>query len=233
MSKRSMWTQCTPLPASVSRSTSIDLLHDHMNMIVLNPLVVRFEPTTPPPNCSENELDSVWYEITDKLIYLPKVGIGKGEVTYKMCFRDLPGALATHVYAPAGLDIKAKWAIEGQLPDEPGQPLSAVIRAAGAPEQGLYVREDVDMRCNVFLTNYCKRNLKKAHATLVERLLAKAQISENATDQTMTPASSTSDRETMYVNSASSSSSLGPDFTKSPYSAVNTPHMMYNGNHPV
>jgi hypothetical protein len=74
-----------------------------------------------------------------------------------------------------GLDIKGKWTLGGSLP---GEPIQAQELGVGMPKQGLWLREDVDMRCNFVMTSFVKKTLKKAHATLVDRLLEKAHIIE-------------------------------------------------------
>ena len=102
--------------------------------------------------------------------YLPG-GLLTGSVTFNACFHDLPMGLQTHVIAPAGLNIKEKWTLAGTLPGEPTQPMELGL---GLPMQGLYLREDVDMKSNVLTTSIVKRNLKDSHAKLVEKLIAKA-----------------------------------------------------------
>merc|ERR1711939_1019814 len=49
-----------------------------------------------------------------------------------------------------------------------------------APLHGLWLREDVDMRCNIMMGGFVKKTLKKAHSSLVGRLLVKSQIQEAA-----------------------------------------------------
>lgn len=96
-----------------------------------------------------------------------------GKVSYNACFHDLDMGLQTHVYAPLGLNIRGKWTLGGSLP---GEPVAPVEIGLGIPLQGLYLREDVDMRCNIMMTSFVKKTLKKAHAELVGRLLIKSQI---------------------------------------------------------
>ncbi|CAM6115017.1 unnamed protein product [Calypogeia fissa] len=43
------------------------------------------------------------------------------------------------------------------------------------PVKGLWLREDVDMECNLFLTWFVKRTMKKSHCAVVQRLIAKAE----------------------------------------------------------
>jgi len=100
-----------------------------------------------------------------------------GKVSYNCCFHDLENGLQTHCYAPLGLNIKGKWTLGGSLP---GEPVAPVELGVGAPLQGLWLREDVDMKCNIMMTSFVKKTLKKAHSHLVERLLIKAQIVEAA-----------------------------------------------------
>lgn len=171
MSKRSFYTSVTPLPAHVSRETAVALLHDHVEMIRMNPLVLRMEPSTAPPNATPEEAKVMhWYAITDEIVYVPGTKV-KGETTYKAGFYDLPRGLQTHVFAPAGVDIKSKWSVGGS---RPGEEKESAELGLNAPRDGLYIREDVDLRCSMFVMNFVKRNLKKGHIVLCERLVEKA-----------------------------------------------------------
>lgn len=178
MSKRSLFTSITPLPTGVTRGAAVSWLHDHVQMIKLNPLVLRLHETTPPPNAAADEFECAWYEITDEISYLPG-GLYKGEVTYKACFNDLPNGIQTHTFAPAGLDLRGKWTVCG---NEPGEPRETLELGSDAPREGLYIREDVDMRCNFLLTGFVKKNLTKSHKSVVDR------ISELGRSETQKPA---------------------------------------------
>src|SRR5438034_590579 len=173
MSKRSIFTTVTPLPRYITRETVLETLHQHADMILLNPLVIKHQRCKPPPNAPSDEFHCIWYELTDKVQYLPG-GILSGNVSYKACFHDLPRGLQTHVYAPMGLDIKGKWTVGGNMPGEPRETVE--LGLVNAPREGLYLREDVDMKCNILMSGFVKRTLKKAHAVLVERLVHKADI---------------------------------------------------------
>lgn len=177
MSRRSIYTVITPLPATISRRTAVEQLHSHGEMIELNPLVIKHVQSKPPPNAPADEFHCTWYELTDKITYLPGI---KGKVNYKACFHDLPLGIQTHVYAPAGLEIKEKWSIGGNEPGEEREVIEIGLAGLGVPREGLYLREDVDMRCNVFLNNFVKNNLKRAHQVLVERLVVKADLADDA-----------------------------------------------------
>lgn len=143
-------------------------------MIDLNPLVEERHIIKAPANSSAEEYHCIWYQLTDKVSYLPG-GLYSGKVSYNACFHDLSNGLQTHVYAPLGLEIKNKWTLGGSLP---GEPREAVELGLGAPMEGLWLREDVDMRCNILMTSFVKKTLKKAHAALVERLVVKASLLE-------------------------------------------------------
>ena len=176
MSKRSLYTIVTPLPATVSRDTAVSVLHNHTEMIELNPLVVRHATCKAPPNAPADEFHCTWYELTDKVTYLPGI---KGHVSYKACFHDLPRGIQTHVYAPAGLEIKEKWSIGGNEPHEEREIIEIGMAGLGVPRSGLYLREDVDMKCNIFLTNFVKKTLRRAHQVLVDRLVVKADLTDD------------------------------------------------------
>ncbi|KAF2399504.1 hypothetical protein EJ06DRAFT_458698, partial [Trichodelitschia bisporula] len=171
MSKRSVFTTITPLPAGITRESVMSTLRNHIEMIDLNPLVIKRELCKPPSFAGPEEYHVKWYSITDTVPYV----IGKSKVSYHGCFHDLVDGLQTHVYAPAGLDIRGKWRLGGSLPGEPIQPVEMGL---GIPKTGLYLREDVDMKCNIVMTSFVRKTLKKAHSTLVARLLEKATLLE-------------------------------------------------------
>ena len=100
MSKRTLFTTITPLPAGVTRQIVLDFLHDYEEMIDLNPLVKERHPIPPPSHAPADELYCQWYSLTDKISYFPGVA---GDVTYTCAFNNLPTGLQTHCYAPAGL----------------------------------------------------------------------------------------------------------------------------------
>lgn len=182
MSKRTVYTNITPLPPQITRQIAVNELHDHGMMIKLNPLVIGYEQTTPHNNAPADEYHCTWYEITDRVSYLPGV---KGLVKYKACFFDRPIGLQTHCYAPTGLDIKGKWSVGGNMP---GEPREARELGVDTPRDGLYLREEVDMRCNIMMTSFVKKNLKNAHKVLVERLLKKVEFVEEVHyQQSMSP----------------------------------------------
>lgn len=148
----------------------METLHSHTEMIDLNPLVEERHPIKAPKNATAEEYHCLWYSITDRVSYLPG-GIASGKVTYNACFHDLKWGIQTHCYAPMGLDIRGKWTLGGSLP---GEPIGPVELGLGAPLQGLYLREDIDMKCNVLMTAFVKKTTKKAHAALIERLVVKS-----------------------------------------------------------
>ena len=174
MTKRTIFTTITPLPAGVSRETVLDTLHSNDEMIELNPAHTEFHQISPPPEATPEEYHCTWYQITDKISYFPGYS---GNVSFKACFHELANGLQTHSYAPMGLDIKEKWTVGGNAPGEPVQPAELGV---GAPISGLYLREDVDMRCNFLMTRFVRKVLKDSLKTLVARLLVKSQLQEAA-----------------------------------------------------
>ncbi|KHN97048.1 uncharacterized protein MAM_05157 [Metarhizium album ARSEF 1941] len=175
MSKRTVFTTVTPLPYGLTREAAVAFLHDHLQMIDLNPLVRDRHRIPPPPHAPDEELGCVWYSLTDRVSYLPG-GLASSDVTYTAAFHDLSRGIQTHCYAPMGVETRSKWSIGGSMP---GEPLEPVELGLGAPTTGLYLREDVDLRCNVFMTSFVKKTIKRSHSGLVDRLhdLAKSQTS--------------------------------------------------------
>ena len=172
MPKRTVYTSITPLPRGITRESVLATLYDHLEMIDLQPNVEERHPIKSPSSATAEEYHCQWYSLTDKVQYLPG-GLYTGKVSYNVCFHNLPSGMQAHVYAPLGLDIRNKWTLGGSLPGEPKEPVELGL---GMPRDGLWLREDVDMRCNILLTSFVRKNLKKAHETLVARLVEKAHL---------------------------------------------------------
>lgn len=102
MSKRTTFTTISPLPLTISRQVVLDFLHNHEEMIDLNPLVKERHRIDPPSHATADEQFCIWYSLTDKISYLPG-GLADGDVTYTCAFNNLLNGLQTHCYAPAGL----------------------------------------------------------------------------------------------------------------------------------
>ncbi|KAI1812756.1 hypothetical protein GGS20DRAFT_556543 [Poronia punctata] len=176
MSKRTTFTTISPLPEGIPREAVIDFLHNHREMIDLNPLIIERHPIPPPAHAAEDERSLIWWSMTDKISYLPG-GLVTGQIEYTAAFRNLPDGVQTHCYAPMGTDIRERWSLAGTLPGEPRQPVELGL---GAPLEGLYLREDVELRCNFVMSGFVKKTLKKAHGDLVERLCRKAKAAAAA-----------------------------------------------------
>jgi hypothetical protein len=229
MSKRTVFTTVTPLPSYIIRETVIETLHNHSEMIKLNPLVIRHERCEPAPVATADEFHCIWYELTDRISYLPG-GVMTGKVTYKACFYDLPRALQTHVYAPAGLDIKEKWSICGNMSGEPREPVE--LGLVNAPREGLYLREDVDMRCNILMTDFVKRTLKRAHQVLIDRLVMKADLLKEKAAQASVRHSLTSQRNLYTRDSNHSGYSGHPGPLSSPSTSESSGGADLRSRHP-
>lgn len=235
MSKRTVFTTVSPLPAGISREVVLDFLHNHVEMIDLNPLVTERHPITPPMNVSADEKDCIWYSLTDKIEYLPG-GKVSGDISYTCAFHDLSNGIQTHCRAPLGVDIREKWTLCGSLPGEPAQPVELGL---GAPSSGLYIREDCDLRCNILMTSFVKKNLKRAHATLVKRLVENAKAASAPNDdgsaqpETMLPLSPPYSPTRSFraaPASASSSSSAAAAATASSSLPHYVAHISYTGS---
>jgi hypothetical protein len=203
MPKQTHFTNITPLPANIPRQLAIAMLHNHDEMIQLNPLVIEHHPIEAPRDAPADEfLDCVWQEMTDKISYLPGI---KGKVSYKACFHDNPKGLQTHIYAPLGVDIREKWSIGGSLPGEPREPRELGV---DTPTSGLYLREDGDLRCNRMTHAFVLKNLDTAHKVLVERIIKKAQRIDEFFMET---------RQSMSTPSSTRQDRLGPHISNSAF----------------
>lgn len=100
----------------------------------------------------------------------------KSEVSYKAGFYNTPTGIQTHVFAPAGVDLRGKWSIGGNAPGEPREPAELGV---DKPVSGLYIKEEVELRCNMLMSGFVKRNLKSSHHEVHTKILEKAKRSEH------------------------------------------------------
>lgn len=183
MRKKTNYINITPIPSFIPRQLAIDILHSHGEIIELNPLVIGFEAIKAPRDAPSDEFYSTWYEITERLQFIPGTGrIGQGKITFKGCFHDMPWGLQTHVYAPMNVDLRNKWRICGNQPGEPPETRELGI---GAPPEGLYLREDIEIKCNFTMISFVKKEMKAASKILVDRLIKKAELLDSGALQAM------------------------------------------------
>lgn len=143
MPKKVAYTNITPIPRHIPRQLAIDMLHSHGEIIELNPLVTEHHPIKAPRDAPADEFFSVWHEISERIQYIPGTGkFGSGKISFKGVFHDMPWGLQTHIYAPAGVDLRNKWQIRG---NQPGEPPEHRELGSAAPLEGLYLREDVEI----------------------------------------------------------------------------------------
>ncbi|KJY02366.1 hypothetical protein TI39_contig58g00015 [Zymoseptoria brevis] len=170
MPKYVKYTKITPLPSNVPRQLAIELLHNHSEVIELNPLVTGVKAIDAPRTASSEEYFSQWYEISEIITW----GFGmKKKISFKGVFHDQPWGLQSHVYAPMGVDLRNKYRIGG---NQPGEPRETKELGVETPLDGLYLREDVEIVCNVALASFVKKETKEATGKMIERLARKAEL---------------------------------------------------------
>lgn len=176
--KKEVFTIITPIPGFIPRQLAIDILHSHSEVITLNPLVLDHKPIKAPRTAASDEYYSTWYEITQQIQYIPGLGrLGAGKISFNGCFHDMPWGLQTHIYAPMSVDLRNRYRIAGNQPGiEPPEQSEIGLGALGAPSDGLYLRDDVEIKCNVAVMSFVKSQLKSASKEMVGRIIKKAEL---------------------------------------------------------
>ncbi|KAK8097767.1 uncharacterized protein PG998_013253 [Apiospora kogelbergensis] len=168
LKKKEVFTIITPIPGFIPR------------VIELNPLVTGFKPIKAPRDAPSDEYYSTWYEITERIQYIPGLGkLGSGTISFNGCFHDMPWGLQSHIYvgSPANVDLRNKYRIAGNQPgvEAPG-PQEMGLAALGAPKDGLYLHEDIEIKCNFAMVSFVKAQLKAASKEMVNRIIKKAEL---------------------------------------------------------
>ncbi|KPI44683.1 uncharacterized protein AB675_8649 [Cyphellophora attinorum] len=174
MPRKVAYTQITPIPSHIPRQMGIDLLHSHGELIELNPLVLEYHQIKPPRDAPADEFFSTWYEITERIQMVPGLGkLGSGKINFRGVYHDMPWGLQTHVYPPGGIDLRVKYSIKGNQPGEPPEPREL---GSAAPAEGLYLREDIEIKCNFTMVGFVKKGMKDASKVMIDRLIKKAEL---------------------------------------------------------
>lgn len=185
--KKDTFTVITPIPGFIPRQLAIDILHSHSEVITLNPLVLEHKPIKAPNNAETDEYYSTWYEITERVTFIPGIGkMGASIIRFNGCFHDTPWGLQTHIYAPMNVDLRNTYRISGNQPGfEPPEAPEIGLKGLGAPSDGLYLREDIEIKCNVTVMSFVKSELKKAGKEMVGRIIKKAELLDAGVLQAM------------------------------------------------
>ncbi|KAK3389173.1 hypothetical protein B0H63DRAFT_499391 [Podospora didyma] len=187
MRKKDTFTLITPIPGFIPRQLAIDILHSHSEVITLNPLVLEHKPIAAPNNAETDEYYSTWYEITERVTFIPGIGkMGASIIKFNGCFHDMPWGLQTHIYAPMNVDLRNTYRIAGNQPGFEAPEVPEIgLKALGAPADGLYLREDIEIKCNVTVIGFVKSQLKKAGGEMVQRIIKKAELLDAGVLQAM------------------------------------------------
>ena len=114
---------------------------------------------------------------------MPGIGkLGSGKLTFRGCFHDMPWGVQTHMYVPFGVDLRHKYQIKGNQPGEPPEPKEL---GSNAPAEGLYLRVDCQIKCNMAMVGFVKKEMKAASKAMVERMLRKAELIDAGVLQAM------------------------------------------------
>ncbi|KAK4145950.1 uncharacterized protein C8A04DRAFT_35251 [Dichotomopilus funicola] len=185
--RKDTFTVITPIPGFIPRQLAIDILHSHSEVITLNPLVIDHKPIPAPQNAETDEFYSTWYEITERIQVVPGIGkMGSSTIRFNGCFHDMPWGLQTHIYAPAGIDLRNKYRIAGNQPGVETPEVPEIgLKGLGAPSDGLYLREDIEIKGNVTVLSFAKSQLKKAGGEMVKRIIKKAELLDAGVLQAM------------------------------------------------
>lgn len=180
---KTLYTTIDPIPSHIPRQLAIELLQSHGELITLNPLVLEYHPIKAPRDAPNDEFYSTWYEIQERVQFVPGIGkMGSSKITFRGCFHDMPWGVQTHMYVPFGVDLRHKYQIKGNQPGEPPEPKEL---GSNAPSEGLYLRTDTQIKCNMTMLSFVKKELKAASKTMIERMIKKAELIDAGVLQAM------------------------------------------------
>ena len=180
---KTLFTTIDPIPSHIPRQLAIELLQSHGELITLNPLVLEYHPIKAPRDAPNDEFYSTWYEIQQRIQFVPGMGkMGSSKISFRGCFHDMPWGVQTHMYVPFGIDLRHKYQIKGNQPGEPPEPKEL---GSNAPAEGLYLRTDTQIKANMTMMSFVKKEQKAASKTMVDRMIKKAELIDAGVLQAM------------------------------------------------
>lgn len=75
------------------------------------------------------------------------------------------------------VDMRNRYRIQGNQPGiEPPEHPELGLEELGAPKDGLYLREDIELKCNIAVMGFVKAETKKASKEMINRMVKKAEL---------------------------------------------------------
>ncbi|KAL9113347.1 MAG: hypothetical protein Q9227_002388 [Pyrenula ochraceoflavens] len=157
----------SPSPPSAIYSRALSLLHEHSNIITLNPLVTSHHPISPdssstllPPPTDSSSPDpetsslSPWkaYAITDTKPLL--CGLYNAKIPYKAYFRNNSDGYDSVVQAGFGVTIHGSWTLNHLPATQEGE------------EEGVRLVEEARIKCPRVVAGTVKGELESSHRVL-------------------------------------------------------------------
>lgn len=180
---KTLYTTIDAIPSHIPRQLAIELLQSHGELITLNPLVLDYNPIKAPRDAPSDEFYATWYEVHERIQFVPGMGkMGSSKISFRGCFHDMPWGVQTHMYVPFGVDLRHKYQIRGNQPGEPPEPKEL---GSKAPPEGLYLRTDTQIKCNMTMLSFVKKEQRKASQTMIDRMIKKAELIDAGVLQAM------------------------------------------------
>lgn len=171
MGKQVSYTVITTLDPKIPRQLAIDLLHSHKEVIRLNPLVTDVRAISTPQNAAPDELFAQWYEITERITFLPGV---KKTLKFKGCWYDQQWGVQTHSLMGSLFDLWCSYRIGG---NQPGEERERPELGVNKPKDGLYLREDIRIELHIPVPlSFVKKEMQNSSATMISRMKRKAEL---------------------------------------------------------
>lgn len=98
-----------PIPDSVTFEKAIAHLHDPLNLITINPIVVKYQQISPPADAALQP-GVKQYELHDEITYLP-FGLWKGSKTVHVTYTDREDGVTVVKQAPFGFLFQEMWTV--------------------------------------------------------------------------------------------------------------------------
>lgn len=156
------------IPPELPPDQVIDALHNHFNVMTLQPLVqsVKAVPRdqiqgaymgrTEETHFDASPEEIHHYEVTEKIVFVPGVGDwGKKDITFPARFKNTMSGIKSWADAPAGVTVQADWTVKPQ-----------------EGKRGRWLLEEhAIVECSSYMMPFVRKSIDAAHAEICQHLL--------------------------------------------------------------
>ncbi|RDW60536.1 hypothetical protein BP6252_11919 [Coleophoma cylindrospora] len=168
-----------PIPSTLTPTDIIAALHNHTNLVTLQPLVVSYDEVTstheyePDPYFDPSSSPIRAYEIVESVIVIPGVGNwGRYPVKVICQFQNTEDGVKSRAVASAGVVLRATYHVHRSPSSSDDNEIRGYLDNASE----WTLTEEATVECSNWLMPFVKQSMEGAHKDICQHLLNKIHV---------------------------------------------------------